>query len=213
MLAIHAFLEAIAKLIDLVRERREVDRRLFDDHVEPIFQSMRQIAKDYLRLFASVNSKLRDRQVPVAEALRYLETSRAELAPLRSEMTRYAAALLESRQPQAILHFATRCYELISVDQPGGAVRWHGVRVVKLPVSAGTSLLQKLEDRIRTHLADKGVAVQAAAIRQLSADPEELRDLPREALAEISSAYLSNVGHAWQSVQDDYFWLRVHSLR
>jgi|LGVF01.1.fsa_nt_gb hypothetical protein len=58
-------LKLIDKLVELLKEREAANRRMFEDHIEPIYKDVQTIVDDYRQVLSSVMQQLEDPTIPL----------------------------------------------------------------------------------------------------------------------------------------------------
>ncbi len=75
--------EILNQLMALVNYRDAKRRDLFERHIDPLFQLMLQIQKNYRDMFIDLQLKLREKKITKKELLLHLDGTRNELADVR----------------------------------------------------------------------------------------------------------------------------------
>lgn len=59
------FLKLIEKLIDLVKQRQQLNRATFDELASPAMASMEAVHDDYVKTFSEYRAILKDKHIPL----------------------------------------------------------------------------------------------------------------------------------------------------
>ena len=90
---IDGLVKIVDRLIELVKYREEKSRRIFEKLIEPVFNDLVVIHKDYLAMFVEVSSLIpsdgdgtKKQKKKLSEALRYLSKKRIEFETTRIKL-------------------------------------------------------------------------------------------------------------------------------
>ncbi len=83
----------IDRLIMLLERRTASERRIFEDHIQPLFLDLTTIHEDYRNAFHEVSEVFRDRNVPAHRIAEKLQRRRLELEHLRAKIFAYTKAI------------------------------------------------------------------------------------------------------------------------
>jgi hypothetical protein len=111
-----AAISVIDRLIQLLKERRENDRNLFKDHIEPMFLDMAAIHQDYLLTF---EEKTRTSHISPEVIHELVTTKKRELEHLRVKvhaLAREIDAGTLRKFPEAVIEFITTCFSYFSAE-------------------------------------------------------------------------------------------------
>ena len=179
------FLKLIEKLIALSKEKKSIDRRLFEDHIDPIYQNIQIIVDDYRSVFASIEEHIADDAVPLKAIIDNLKARRRKQERIRKEMSKYAWALYNSRYQDKgkVSKFSNACFNLLKKEP-----------TMPDPVVGMTPLTSLLEELERYSELNKHEAIS------------------RDRLVELAARYSSGIDRRWQKVAQHYYELRTECL-
>ena len=114
------FLSLIDRLIQLVEARNVRGRKLFKDHIDPIYTDLKTVINDYEKAFAEIEMMLSDSDVPIQTVLDTLENRRRKYARVRDGVRRYAEVIKANSPFDEITPFAEFCLDLLRFDRCSG---------------------------------------------------------------------------------------------
>lgn len=152
------FLKLIDKLTALLKERDTANRRLFEDHIEPIYQNVQTIVDDYRQVLSSVTQQLEDPNIHLDAVIKELKNRRKKYERIRIELEKYSAALHKSRPEGKVGQFTYACYHLLESEPTAKSKR-----MMMTPL---TSLLDDLEEFNHTDFPKADIVHIAAMYSQ-----------------------------------------------
>jgi hypothetical protein len=183
-----AFLQVVKHLILLANERRNVDRALFSDHIEPIYTKLREVVEDYREVFGEIRRKLEGKETTVQDIIENLAQRRRRLALVREELRQYADAVIESRVSKKVEPFCWACLGLVSSEPSSDAPEGEPKKGLSLSVG----LLNDM---------------------QFYHEREPRDPIHRSDYIDLVNRYLQRAESAWGEVMTEYFALRTSLLR
>jgi hypothetical protein len=179
--AVSRILEHLGKYDDA-----EVDRRFFEDHIEPMYKDLKVVVKDYQEVLSDVEDQLVS-LAPVQSVIQILVERRQKYALMRAEIVKYAD-LLNTRRPAQVdrgtysseRSFPSAVLRLITSEPATGEAQ------------GGPTMLHQLIEAFED-MAQRKVPVQ-----------EYLW---------LVQQYSQNITQSWESIVDSYLRLRIECLR
>lgn len=95
-------LSLIEKIVELLKERKQIKRLIFSDHLDPIYNDVDRINQNYHEIYDEILRQITDPNVEIRSVIDSLATKRKELLGVREKASVYLAALTESDQPDEI---------------------------------------------------------------------------------------------------------------
>ena len=183
------FLKLIDRLIALSKERTSRNRRLFEAHVDPIYNSAQIVVDDYRQVLESIEQQLADSTVSIDQVLTDLRDRRKRYERARVELVEYSEILYRTQSADEVLDFAAACLQLLRSDPAS-------------PQENGPapSPLTSLEEHVDSS--------------SLLDDIEEYKahDLRRTHLSGLPSIYLRQIDSRWRVFVQIYYELRTECL-
>jgi hypothetical protein len=211
-----SFLDLVSKLLDrliqLATFRRELNRRVFESHVEPIFEGLRPIVDDYRQMFQQVDRLLTDPTVPLLAVVKEIHRIREKYRPARSEIYEYASALSEANLSDDVKRFAQVCIRLVLHQPTEGGPEDSVVIIGGGYKSLSGGLLADLGLAVSAHMNSDLFKVSDSELMKINFDAL-LCGVPREKYANLASRHLSRLEAKWSSAVKSYYELRTKSLR
>ena len=107
-----AAIKIIDRLISLVKERQSNNRKVFEDHIEPLFLDMTSIQRDYRSTFDEISERLR--HLPIQEELisEIITKKKPQLESLRTKVNAFSVVVEEvnpSHFPKEAVDFINAC--------------------------------------------------------------------------------------------------------
>lgn len=104
------------KLAGLLKLREERGRRIFEDHVEPIFHDLRTVYEDYKQLLIEAESMFNGNEHTVPDVILFLTKRRSKYEATRKGITQYISILRESERENLIDDFILKALMLLSSE-------------------------------------------------------------------------------------------------
>lgn len=165
----------LEKLAELLKTSRNNNLDRFDRLIQPVFEDLKSIHKDYLDMFTHVKSAFSS-TLDIQEVTRILETDRIELVALRRSTKEVAAVLSGQERLKKYKEFWNVVYDYLQFQEYSNTSL--------LPTNtASTSLLRKLNDPEVTKLKKKEL---------------------RERITGNIDGYISNIEAKWERVSREY---------
>ncbi|MFC1884542.1 hypothetical protein ACFL2O_07215 [Thermodesulfobacteriota bacterium] len=172
-------------LIALAKWKHEARRRLFQDHVEPVYANLKPIVRDFLEVYDLVLQKLPDMNTSLADIQSETKTILGRRWEDRWEITHYVDALYEQRGfPHPVSRFAESVLDILY-------------------------LLPNERDLRRSGSLDQLLEEAAETLQPYPAREKELR----EHLAFTMRAFQEEIREFWKGASAEYHELRVRCLR
>lgn len=171
----------LEKLVELTKYRREAEEKAFELLVTPIFESLRVVHKDYLKMFRACQREL-VRDTDIHLIIERLTKDRLELEPLRRSITAYMSVYIGDEHLKKYRAF------FVAVEAYIGEVK-----TFKRSNTRSGILLTGLEEFVRG--VEQGVPDQW--------EREQIAESRRALVAE-SEAALDDVRGAWYDVSWTY---------
>ncbi|MGY6274134.1 hypothetical protein [Methylomonas sp. MgM2] len=108
------------KLIELIQYRETVKKSIFESHIDPIYQSIKQIVSDYRQVLDDAEAMLQLSPERLSDVTKLLSDRRKVLLQAREELAAYSNALSTVSEETEVAKFASICANVINVvvDKP-----------------------------------------------------------------------------------------------
>ena len=116
-------LELIDRLVQLRTVHVSRGRELFNDHIDPIYQDMAKVIKEYRNTLYQLEDSFRAGDSTLEEIIKDLKVKRRENAPLRQKLDKYAlvlsGGLRQRSEVKCVEEFAMYCFEVLNIEPFG----------------------------------------------------------------------------------------------
>ena len=116
---IDIFLKIIDDLEKLTRLKIDFDRKMFEDHIDPIYKDLKLIVDNYHSILKDVKNSLQETDFSRASTNRIVSMlieRRQEYGRVRGEIKRYSKTLKENNNRDDIQKFAIATFDLLNVE-------------------------------------------------------------------------------------------------
>jgi hypothetical protein len=131
-----ALIKVAEKIAELARYRQQLRERRLDKVFEPLYTSMMEVHRDYLKMLESVHQDIAHGKDPV-ELAKELGMARLQQEPLRISLRNKISSFSEARLENAAGEFLRSVSRYFSLTQ------------IDAPISAGSQVLRAVMDWIQ----------------------------------------------------------------
>ena len=187
---IDTLLSIVDNLTKLTQYKYEIDRKAFENHIEPIHDSLQKIVMNYQAILTDVINNLQMNDYSPAaskEIISMLTKRRMEYEQTRIGMKKYSKVLKEKNLGKEVQKFASATFNLLDIE----------------PVTP----------EIIKHFPSERPSRTKTAASSLIFDLKKMHDTDsKRGILSLAKYYKKEINKHWDSVNQSYYELRIKYL-
>ncbi len=190
---IDIFLRVVDNLVKLTQFKFDIDRKVFENHIEPIYTDLKKIVDDYHTILKDVINSIQTSdlsQSPPKDIISMLSKRRSDYAQMRDGVKKYSKVLKESKCSKDIQKFAAATFDLLDVE----------------PVTP----------EVIKYFTDKKISRTKTAASSLIIDLTKIHDnspSSKRSVLSLAKYYTKEIDKRWENVSQSYYELRIKHLK
>lgn len=187
------FLNILDNLVKLKQFKSDSDRKLFENHIAPIYNDSRTIIDNYHEILRDVQAKLKETdfsQTSTHTIILMLVQRREEHERIRGEVKKYSKTLTRGNYSKDIQIFATAVFNLLNIE----------------PVTTEMIQCFMLKPHPKTKTATTSLIWDLSKVLEANSNSQK-------AALSLVKHYIKEIDEHWDTVSESYFELRAKYLR